>query len=263
MAVTRGTLTESETTNTGNSVSTSVVLDNGSGVTDRALVVFVTGSGGPSRTITACTLDGTAFTAEILQGSVDGGTAITYGVFVFDSSDLPTSSGTYTLTATFSGTRTNACIASIEYTDVDQTTPIENTTTATHEADQGAPNTIANTLTGASGEYGISWAGMADGSATMATVTHTKPTDFTQVSNDANLFSSAGSNPCAMAIAEDISVNSSSEALSWSVDNDVSATMDSNACFGFSIKAAAGGAAANPKGPLGHPFYGPFRGPIS
>lgn len=214
----------------GSTYSFTSTLVNGSG-NDRVVVIVASGRSGAIRTTVSCAAAsaGTIYN-EI---SVDGGNAVSTGVGYFIDSQLPASAGSHDIDFEWSSTFLHKTAIILEFSGADQTTPLENwaSTSATAVT---TSSTIAATLAGASGEFGISYLSITDNASYASPGGNTVPSTWTDQG-------AANETTNLLQLATDTSVNSASESLSWTVDPGGTSPYDSVVTGCFSIKAVATG----------------------
>ena len=212
---------------------------NASAGTDQLLVAGTSSSSASAQNATGVTWDlGTPenFTA----GPSINGTSF----FGADQWYLLPTAATDTVTATWSSAPDDMNLGVIEFEGVHQTTPIGTTGT-----DSGSDANGSITLTGqVSGDLLVDCYGL-DNSASADNTPGANQTERIDIT-------SSGSYPMSLAMS-----------TQDGVDGGVMTYGTTGAGVAFMYTAmvvkqsVAGG--TTPKGPLGHPFYGPFRGPIS
>lgn len=204
------------------------------GLSDAVVFAIIKGDAASIRTVTAATLDGAA--ADFIQNlNRDNGRAISTAVAYWLNAKHP-GAGAVTLATTWSGGINNVQMQVIEYSGVDQSTPISTITTFT-DGNRGDGTTLTSTLTGQTGELALSWGAIADSTTATAGGGMTASANLTTL---ADTF--AGQSR--LGVGEDAVVATASEAYVWTVSQDGSVNIDSLVTGSFAVFAAAGGATA-------------------
>lgn len=197
MGIARSPFEISDTLSIG-SVSTLTVVSHDINLdlsgTDRLLVVFAGASdSGTADILSSATFDGVSGTVQTTDKSAGTAQDASIGMVTWLDSELPTS-GTYTLSLTFASSILDNSVFAIVFTNVDQTTPV--VSTATNSANN-AGSSIAATLTGGTGHYGIIGvchgdnAGGAAGTSSVATGGHTFLDELSTGENCVSIFTDA------------------------------------------------------------------------
>lgn len=208
------------------------------GLSDAIVIAIVKGDRGAARTTTA-TLDGEPadFTEQL---NFDGGRAISSVVFYWLNAKHP-GVGAVTLATSWSGSIDNVQMQVLEYSGVNQSTPISTivTNTALDLSDGG---TLASTLTGQSGELTLSFLACADSTAA---------TSNGSLVPSANLASLTGPDVFTglsrLGVGEDAVAATASEVYEWTVSQDGvgmgTSAIDSVVTGSFAIFGSAAGTA--------------------
>ena len=220
-----------ESSNTYNGESPSVALTGG--LSDAIVIAIIKGDASVTRTLDAVTLDGAA--ADFIQNlSFDSGRAISGGVCYWLNAKHP-GAGSFTLATTWIGGINNVQMEVLEYSAVDQSTPISTIVTNSF-ADTADGSTVSVTLTGQSGNLALSWAAIADNTA--ASVSGS-------LVPSSNLVSLTGPDVFAglsrIGVGEDAVVATASEVYDWTISQDGSVTIDSTVLGSFAIFGSAVG----------------------
>lgn len=195
---------------------------------DQFVVVLATCSANNVRTATDITLDSVSGT---LLGhiSIDGGRAASVSAYYWKEAGLPVTGGSYTITATWSGGINYDTLTVLEWAGVDQTSPVSALASGTDTIVAPA-TTIASTLAGESGNYGITFLATADNGIT--TSSNTLPASASSIALLDNGEQSTQ-------IGEDAVIASASETYTWTPSWG-SNTIDAVDTGSFALLAAAG-----------------------
>ena len=200
---------------------------------DRLVVVIASGRSGAARTITSFTASSVGTNYNTVDA--DGGNAVSTAVGYFIDSELPASSGSHDIDVEWSSTFLHESAIIMEFSGVDQTTPLENWA-SNSGTDIATSGTLAATLAGASGEFGVSYLSITDDASYSTPNGSTAPSGFTDqgaASEVTNLIQ----------LSTDTSVASASEILTWIIGPIGTSPYSSVVTGVFSVKAAAGGGA--------------------
>ena len=196
---------------------------------DRLVVVISSGRSGAARVITSFTASSAGTNYNTVDA--DGGNAVSTAVGYFIDSELPASAGSHDIDVEWSSTFLHESAIILEFSGADQTTSLENwaSNTGTDIAEAG---TIAATLAGASGEFGVSYLSITDDASYSTPDASTPPSGFTSqgaASEVTNLIH----------VATDTSVASASEVLTWTLGAMGTSPYTSVVTGDLSVKAAA------------------------
>lgn len=207
------------------------------GLSEAFVPVLVKGDSGAARTVTAATLDGAP--ADFIQNlNSDDGRAISSAVLYWLNAKHP-GAGPVTLDTTWSGTINNVQMGVLEYSAVDQSTPLSAIATNT-EANQLDGATVSVTLAGQSGELALSWVAIADAAMADGNGSITASANLTSLSG-ADVF--AGQSR--LAVGEDAVVATASEDYDWIISQNGSTVIDSTVLGAFAIFGSAAPAGGN------------------
>lgn len=195
---------------------------------DQFVIVVATMALGNDFAASDITLDSVSGTrlGDILA---DGGRAASCSVFYWKEADLPVSGGNYTITATWPVTPGDDTLCVLEWSGVDQTSPISALFSNT-ALDLAPAGTISSTITGESGEYGISL--LTTGDNVSGSSSNTIPSSTTSIALLDNGEQSTQ-------VGEDAVIASASEAYQWTPAWAGGATIDTVLTGSFALREAS------------------------